>query len=134
MEKEALKRIFEFLEAKEGENAPVKWKIINNEPLSEEDLNVYGDLDLAGLEITSLPEGLKVGRSLFIDNTKITSLPEGLKVGRFLDIRNTKITSLSKGLELGSSLFIRTTPLVKYSDEELQDMVKPGFIDGRIHR
>ena len=134
MKKETLKRLFQFLEEKEGENAPVKWKIINNEPLSEEDLNVYGDLDFRFSSITSLPEGLNVGRDLDIFGSDITSLPKGLKVGRFLDIRSTKITSLSKGLELGSSLFIRTTPLVKYSDEELQDMVKPGFIDGRIHR
>ena len=133
MEKETLKRIFEFLKAKEGHNASVKWKIINNEPLLEEDLNVYGDLDLRYSNITSLPEGLNVGRDLDIFGSNITSLPKGLKVGRFLYIRDTKITSLSKGLELGSSLYINTA-LVKYSDEELQDMVKPGFINGWIHR
>ena len=134
MKKEVLKRIFEFLEEKENKNPPFKWKLFNNLPLTKEDLNVKGDLELRSIEINSLPEGLKVGRDLDIFGSKITSLPKGLEVGRFLDIRDTKITSLPKGLELGSSLYIRHTALVKYSDEELQDMVKPGFINGIIHR
>ena len=155
MEKEALKRIFNFLEEKEEHNAPLLWKLRHDIPLTEEDLNIEGDLNLhsykkltslpKGLkvggslslifaDIESLPEGLKVGRDLDIFGSKITSLPKGLEVGRFLDIRDTKITSLPKGLELGSSLYIRHTALVKYSDEELQDMVKPGFINGIIHR
>ena len=46
MEKEALKRIFDFLEEEGEHNTPVKWKLINNIPLTEEDLNVKGDLDL----------------------------------------------------------------------------------------
>ena len=134
MKKEQLKRIFEFLEDKENKNPPFIWKHENNLPLTKEELNVEGDLSLARSNIESLPEGLKIGRDLDIFGSKITSLPKGLEVGRFLDIRDTKITSLPKGLELGSSLYIRHTALVKYSDEELQDMVKPGFINGRIHR
>ena len=134
MKKEVLKRIFEFLEDKENKNPPFIWKHENNLPLTKEELNVEGDLSLVRSNIESLPEGLKVGRDLDIFGSKITSLPKGLEVGRFLDIRDTKITSLPKGLELGSSLYIRHTALVKYSDEELQDMVKPGFINGRIHR
>ena len=134
MKKEQLKRIFKFLEEKEEQNPPFIWKFKNNIPLTEEDLNVEGDLNLYKSNITSLPEGLNVGRDLDIFGSKITSLPKGLEVGRFLDIRDTKITSLPKGLELGSSLYIRHTALVKYSDEELQDMVKPGFINGIIHR
>jgi hypothetical protein len=31
-------------------------------------------------------------------------------------------------------LNIRYTPLTKYTDEELREMVKPGFIDGEIFR
>ena len=154
MEKEALKRIFEFLEEKEGCNVPLRWKSINNIPLTKEDLNVKGDLNLAGLEITSLPEGLKVGGSLFIDNTKITSLPEGLKVGDalnlartnitslpeglkvggVLNLSRTNITSLPEGLKVGSYLSIYNTPLEKYTDDELREMIKPGFIKGKIYR
>ena len=115
MKIEQLKRIFEFLEEKEGHNAPVKWKLINNIPLIEEDLNVKGDLNLI--------------------NSKITSLPEGLKVGGFLGLTACKgITSLPKGLQVGGGLFIRNTPLEDYSDEQLREMIKPGFIKGKIDR
>ena len=58
MEKEKLKRIFEFLKDKEQQNAPFLWKWENNIPLTEEDLNVKGNLDLRHTKITSLPEGL----------------------------------------------------------------------------
>ena len=176
MKIEQLKRIFEFLEEKEGHNAPVKWKLINNIPLIEEDLNVKGDLNLINSKITSLPEGLKVGGflgltackgitslpkglqvggnlyltssnitslpkglkvggDLILYHSKITSLPEGLKVGGFLGLTACKgITSLPKGLQVGGGLFIRNTPLEDYSDEQLREMIKPGFIKGKIDR
>ena len=154
MEKEALKRILVFLEEKDNNNIPFKWKLINNEPLTKEDLNVKGDLDLSGRNITSLPEGLKVGGNLFIDNTKITSLPEGLKVGDslnlartnitslpegfkvggVLNLARTNITSLPKGLKVGGYMIINNTPLEKYTDDELREMIKPGFIKGEIFR
>jgi hypothetical protein len=31
-------------------------------------------------------------------------------------------------------LYIYGTPLTKYSDEELREMIKPGFIKGEIVR
>jgi hypothetical protein len=31
-------------------------------------------------------------------------------------------------------MFIEYTPLKKYTDDELREMVKPGFIKGKIHR
>ena len=114
MEKEALKRIFEFLEEKGEHRIPLRWKLVNNIPLTKEDLNVKGDLDLSDLEITSLPKGLKVGGDLDLYNTEIRLLPQGLKVGGYL--------------------YINTTPLTKYTDEELREMIKPGFIKGKIKR
>ena len=86
MEKEALKRIFEFLEEKEGHNAPFKWKLFNNIPLTKEDLNVKGDLDLRSIEINSLPEGLKVGGDLFARYARLSvytkkELQEMIKTG-----------------------------------------------------
>ena len=57
MQKEQLKRIFDFLEDKEQQNPPLKWKLINNIPLTEEELNVKGDLDLYECKsLTSLPK------------------------------------------------------------------------------
>jgi hypothetical protein len=155
-----LKRIFDFLEAKENKIPKYKrtltWKIMLNYPLTEEDLNFKGNLDLYKSKIKSLPKGLKISGYLHLYKTKITSLPEGLEVGGSLDLRAQKkitslpddlkvggelniigcdaITSLPKGLEVGKILYIKYTPLTKYSDEELREMIKPGFIKGEIVR
>ena len=52
MEKEALKRIFDFFEKNEGKNhkqkGSLRWKIIFNEPITEEELNFKGYLFLSG--------------------------------------------------------------------------------------
>ena len=40
MEKQALKRIFYFLEEKEEHRAPIKWKLINNIPFRKENLDI----------------------------------------------------------------------------------------------
>ena len=134
MKIEQLKRIFDFLEEKGEHRAPVKWKLINNIPLTEEDLNVKGDLDLFDSKIKSLPEGLKVSGTLDLSYSKIISLPKGMEVGGTLFLHFSKLTSLPKGLEIGEHLFIGKTPLTKYSDEELREMIKPGFIKGKIVR
>ena len=94
MKKETLKRIFDFLEEKGEHRGPLFWKHKNNIPLTEEDLNIKGDLDLSDSKITSLPKGLKVGKILYIKNS----------------------------------------PLTKYTDQELREMVKPGFIKEKIVR
>jgi hypothetical protein len=95
-----------------------------------EGLEVGGHLDLGYSNITSLPKGLKVGGSLSLfDCANITSLPEGLKVGRFLDLKHSNITSLPKGLKVGGNLYLNYTPLTKYSNEELRQMVNPGYIN-----
>ena len=61
MKKKELKRVFDFLEKEEGHKVPFLWKLLNNIPLTKEELIVKGDLDLSQTQITSLPEGLKVG-------------------------------------------------------------------------
>ena len=155
MEKEALKRIFDFLEEKEGHNAPFKWKLVNNEPIAKEDLNIKGGLFLEHSNIASLPEGLKIGGNLnlsytfklkslpsdldvkgdiYLEGSKIESLPEGLKVGGDLDLTYTDIKSLPKGLEVGGDLYLELTTMMKYERYELLEMIKPGFVKGKIHR
>jgi hypothetical protein len=61
-------------------------------------------------------------------------LPKGLQVGGTLDLRRTKITLLPKGLEVKGELIIKNTALLEYTDKELRDMIKPGFIKGEIIR
>jgi len=115
MKNEALKRIFDFLEGNEEHKTPFIWKLINNQPLTEEELNFKGNLNLAHSEISFLPEGLKVRGNLSLYSCKnIKSLPKGLEVNGFLIIGFAKIT--------------------KYTDIEIREMIQPGFIEGEIYR
>ena len=115
MKEETLGKIFEFIKEKGKQNLPLFWKLKNDIPLTEEDLNVESDLNFYRLEIKSLPKGLKVGGNLYLTYCgKLTSLPEGLKVG--------------------GDLYIHATPLTKYLYDDLRQMVKPGFIKGIIYR
>jgi hypothetical protein len=133
MEKETIKKIFTFLEEEENKDKPFMWKLMNNEPLTDEELFVEGDLDLTETDIESLPDGLNVEDILSLYGCKnIQSLPEGLKVGEDLDLGHSNITSLPKGLKVWGRLFIKNTPLTKYSTEELRQMVNPGYINNII--
>jgi len=133
MEKEVLKRIFEFLEEKEEHKVPFIWKLINDIPITEKDLDFEGDLILTYSDIESLPEGLNVRGDLDLFGSKLASLPEGLKVRGYLDLRYSSIESLPKGLKV-RDLHIWDTSLTKYTDEELREMIKPGFIKGKVIR
>ena len=134
MHNNILKRIYEFLEEKGEHNAPFEWKLINNIPLTKEELNVKGVLDLRFSSITSLPEGLEVGDDLYLHYSKITSLPEGLVVRGNLYLSSSNITLLPKGLKVGRNIYLSET-LKNYKALEIRDMVKPGgYINGTIKR
>ena len=137
MKKEALKRIFDFLEGKENKKHKDKdkfiWKLKFNETLTKEELNVKGDLNLISTKITSLPKGLKVFGYLDLSYSEIKSLPEGLEVSGELNLTDTELTSLPKGLKVGGNLDTTYTPLAKYTYDELIEMIKPGFIKGEIY-
>jgi hypothetical protein len=134
MEKEALKKIFDFLEKEENRKKPFAYKVKNNEPLTEKDLNIEGDLDLSNFKITSLPEGLKVGRVLDLTDSDIKSLPEGLEVENSLWLAGCwGLTSLPKDLKVGGNLYIYRTKFTEISDNELVNMIMPnGYIKGEI--
>ena len=156
MDKETIKNIINFLEKNDNKNKPFKWKLLNNEPLTEDELTIKGNLNLSDLEIETLPKGLKVGGDLFLigcknltslpkglqvggflaltDCSNLTSLPEGLEVEGWLDLENTSITSLPKGLKVGGFLDFRGTQLQEYTDKQLREMIKPGFVKGLILR
>ena len=93
MEKETIKNIIHFLEDNEGKRSFL-WKLLNDEPLTDEELNIKGDLDLNYTGIRTLPKGLKVGGALIIVRTNFTN----------------------------------------FSNDEIRDMIKPGFIRGKLYR
>ena len=111
MEKETLKRIFDFIEKKENIRMPFAYKFAIKEPFTEDDLNVRGDLGLGLSKITSLPKGLKVGGNLNLASSRLRSLPEGLEVGGWLSISDTSVSKLPKRLKVGGSLVISYTSI-----------------------
>ena len=135
MKKEALKRIFEFLEENGEHIIPLPVKIKLAMPIAKEELNVKGDLYLRSFIIKSLPKGLKIDGELDLNRSEITSLPRGLIVGGDLNLHMCKnITSLPEGLKVGGDIIIKKTLLEDYTNEELREMIKPGFIKGEIFR
>ena len=105
MEKETLKNILDFLKHNENRNIPFMWKLKNNEPFTDDELHIKGDLVLAESDIESLPEGLKVGGSLDLSSCiDLKSLPDNLKVGENLSLSETRFRFLPKGLEVGGNL------------------------------
>jgi len=155
MEKETINNIFEFIKKNNNKNKPLRWKLINNEPLTDDELNIEGNLNLTDSKITQLPKGLKVGDNLNLLGSIITSLPEGLEVGANLDLSYSDIRTLPEGLEVGGSLwligcwlitsfpkglhvggdlYIFRTNFRNLSNDEIRDMIKPGFIGGGIYR
>jgi len=134
MEKETLKKIFNFLEKNDNIKTPLMVKFMSEMPLTKEELNVKGNLNLEFTTVTSLPEGLKVGGYLDLSNTNITSLPERLEVAGNLYLDHSFIKSLPKDLKVGGTLYIYKSPLKEYTNEELREMVKPGFLKGDIYR
>ena len=128
---------FKFLEKKKGTKTPIEAKLLYApEEITDEDLNVEGDLNLRNTPITSIPDNLSVGGDLYLSNSKITSLPDNLKVGGSLFLSNTKITSLPDNLQVEGSLYLRNTPLeVLYSEKEIRNMIekKGGYVKGEIY-
>ena len=111
MEKETLKNIMHFLKIKEDKSS-FKWKLLNNEPLTKDELTINGDLVLEDSNITFLPEGLMVYGTLDLYNcNRLTSLPEDLYVSMNLNLAKTSITSLPDGLQVGGRLNLAATKI-----------------------
>ena len=118
MEKEALKNIFDFLEEKENKNKPFVWKIMNNEPFTDDELNIKGNLSLIEENITYLPKGLKVSGNLNLRSCKrLKSLPDNLYVGGELDLESTNIKKLPKGLYVGDHLLLVNLKIKSLPDD-----------------
>ena len=106
MDRNTLRKIFDFIEEKESKSS-LAYKILNDfDNIRENELIVNGNLNLSNKNITSLPEGLQVEGSLGLSRcTSLTSLPEGLQVGKSLSLSGcTSLTFLPVGLQVGGSL------------------------------
>jgi hypothetical protein len=157
MEIETLKKIIEFLEKEENRQKPFAYKVKINHPLTEEELNIKGDLNLNQSSIESLPNGLRVKGHLWLFGSDIKTLPEGLEVGGWMDVSHTYIESLPdnlhvgghlwfkysnigeipKNLYVGGELDIEETPLAKkYTDAEIRrnKNLNGGKFVGKIFR
>jgi hypothetical protein len=71
---------------------------------------IGGDLFLSGSTV-NLPDGLRVGGSLFLRGTEPTCLPDGLSVGGQLSMRYSRIAKLPENLEVGGDLDLTGTPI-----------------------
>jgi hypothetical protein len=107
MDNTTLKNIFDFLEEKENKNKPFVWKIMNNEPFTDDELNIKGNLDLFEENITYIPEGLKVEGDLNLESCKrLKSLPDNLYIGGKLNLEGTNIKQIPKGLYVGDDFIL----------------------------
>ncbi|MBD3407388.1 MAG: hypothetical protein GF411_14825 [Candidatus Lokiarchaeota archaeon] len=85
---------------------------ILNPSLDPSKLSVEEKIELVrqsdGLLVDILPEGLKVGGDLWLNEcSSLISLPEGLKIKGNLDLRGcSSLISLPEGLEVGGSLYL----------------------------
>ena len=138
MDRNSLRKIFDFIEEKESKSS-LAYKILNDfDNIRDNELIVNGNLKLSNKNITSLPEGLQVEGSLYLSRcTSLTSLPDGLQVGGSLSLsRCINLTSLPEGLQVGGDLFVANTPLAKYTNGDvfLEMIGSNGYIKGIIKR
>jgi len=124
MEKETIKKIFEFLEENDDIKTPFLWKWVNNE-LTKEDLNIKGNLNLEFTTVTSLPDGMRVEGKLWLLGSLIESLPEGLYVKDSFNLSHTNIESLPDNLYVGGDLFFR------HSD--IEEIPKNLYVGGNLY-
>ena len=128
--------IYKFLNSKKGKKIPIIAKLIHGLPLSKDELNIKGSLDLSNTQIEFLPNNLNVGDSLYLYKTQIISLPDNLSVGGSLYLYYTQITSLPNNLNIGKDLYLGGTPLSKiYSGKEIRKMIedKGGSVGLKIY-
>ena len=125
MEKEKLKRIFEFLEEKDNKRTPLKWKLTNDfDSIDDKDLFYDDNFDLYGARIERLPDNFTVKGYLDLRLTKIKTLPDNLTIDGDLHLTALEIDSVPKNLKAHSMYAKYTTLSEKYSYKEIKDMIK----------
>ena len=105
-------------------------------PLSEDELNVEGDLDFTGTYLNTLPDNLTVNGFLDLYESSIKSLPDNLMVDG-MSISYTNLNSLPNNLYINGPFYLVMTPLSKkYSIEKIRKIIeeKGGYVKGKIYR
>lgn len=131
-----LETVFNFIKEKRGYKMPLRFKLFNRIPLSEDELKIKGDLDLYSDNVSLLPDNLTVLGYLDIRGTQIKWLPDNLTVGSSLFASFLFIDSIPDNLRVGGDLFIHGNPLIeKYDKAEIRKMIedKGGYVKGRIY-
>jgi hypothetical protein len=127
---EKIYNLFKFVEDKYPEyKTPTALKILNGDTLTEEDLNIKGDIDLSYTRIASLPDNLTISGYLFLRGcTKLRSLPNNLTVSIGVILYGcTNLERLGRNLSIGGGIILKDTAIARYySREEIRDM-HPGI-------
>ena len=132
-----IETIFDFIKEKRGYNIPFVYKLIKGLPLTEDDLNVEGNLDLYMIDIPSLPDNLTVGGTLDLRRTNIKYLPNNLTVKDTLILSNNPyIKNFPNNLQVMGNLYLFNTNFSFYSDGRIRQMIedKGGHVEGIIRK
>ncbi len=110
----------------------------NRSPINElPNIQFYGDIELNGTQIKTLPEifttSLRgIGGNLKLNNTPIEKLPEDLFVKGDLSIRSTKIIQIPKGLHVCGNLDISNTPILQQVPSHKNNIQVSGEVRGKM--
>ena len=105
--------IFQYLEKTKGKPIPFLFKLLNNLPLTEDELIYNGNLVSWFSDTISLPDNLTVNGHLDLYLSNIKSLPKNLIINSNLNINSTKISELPDDLIVAGNLWCIDTPLAK---------------------
>jgi len=92
------KDIFDFIKQKRGKEIPFEYKVLNNLPLTRNDLIINSNIDFSNKKINKLPNNMKVYGNLDLFSTNLEKLPNNLYVEGYVCISHTKISSLPDDL------------------------------------
>ena len=66
---------------------------------------IFGNLNVVGTQIHSLPKNIKIGGCLMACNSKLETLPEGIRIGEYIDLSDCReLKSLPDGLIVNGGL------------------------------
>lgn len=111
-----LDKVFDFIKDKRGYEYPFLYKLLNDIPLSEDDLNVRGDLTLYDSNLDTLPNKLTIMGDLLMSDSSFKKIPNGLKIYGDMYILNTPCSRM-------------------FTDKEIKKIIKDygGFVKGTIY-